>query len=105
MQANAFAGNGVTQVAIQRAAAGTSTFTTICTDASSPYSCDWDTTAVSDGLYDLRAVMTYGSGQTLTSAIVADRRVDNAAVTGYDVQAVNRTGGSAGKLESGDTPC
>jgi chitinase len=103
VQANANAGNGVTQVAIQRAAAGGSTYTTICTDAVSPYSCNWDTTALTGGLYDLRAVMTYGTGQTLTSAVVSDRRVDNAAVTGYDVQTVNRTGGAAGKPEAGDT--
>ena len=103
VQANAYAGNGVTQVAIQRAVADSTTYTTICTDAGSPYSCSWDTTAVTGGLYDLRAVMTYGTGQTLTSAIVSDRRVDNAAVTGYDVQAVNKVGGSAGKLGSGDT--
>jgi hypothetical protein len=102
VDANAFAGSGVTQVAIQRAPAGTSTFTTICTDPSSPYSCSWNTTAVADGLYDLRAVMTYAGGTTLTSAVVKDRRVDNSAVTGYDVQAENRTGGKAGRLEAGD---
>jgi Big-like domain-containing protein len=103
VQANAYAGNGVTQVAIQRATAGGSTYTTICTDASTPYSCSWDTTTVTGGSYDLRAVMTYGTGQTLTSAVMAARVVDNAAVTGYDVQAVNRVGGSAGKLGIGDT--
>jgi hypothetical protein len=102
VQANAFAGSGVTQVAIQRAPAQGSTFTTICTDLVSPYSCNWDTTAVTDGLYDLRAVMTYAGGSTLTSAVVADRRVDNAPVSGYDVQAENHTGGSAGKLEISD---
>ena len=93
---------GSRSVAIQRAAANSSTFTTICTDASSPYGCDWATTGVADGLYDLRAVMTYASGQTLTSALVEDRRVDNSAVTGYDVQAENRSGGTAGRLETGD---
>jgi hypothetical protein len=102
VDANAFAGSGVTQVAIQRAPAGTSTFTTICTDPSSPYGCSWNTTAVADGLYDLRAVMTYAGGTTLTSAVVKDRRVDNSAVTGYDVQAENRAGGKAGRLEAGD---
>jgi hypothetical protein len=102
VQANAFAGSGVTQVAIQRAPAGTSTFTAICADSTSPYSCTWDTTAVADGLYDLRAVMTYASGSTLTSAVISDRRVDNSPVSGYDVQAENRTGGSAGRLEAGD---
>ena len=102
LQANAFAGSGVTQVAIQRAPANVSTFTTICTDSGAPYGCDWNTTAVTDGLYDLRAVMTYASGQTLTSALVEDRRVDNSVITGYDMQAENRAGGRAGRIETGD---
>jgi hypothetical protein len=102
VQANAYAGSGVTQVAIQRSPAATSTYTTICADTSSPYSCNWDTTAVTDGLYSLRAIMTYASGQTLTSAVISDRRVDNSIVTGYDVQAENRTGGRAGSIETGD---
>ena len=46
--------------------------------------------------------MTYAAGTTVTSAVVTDRRVDNAPVKGYDVQAENRTGGSAGKIEAGD---
>ena len=102
VQANAFAGSGVTQVAIQRAPANGSTFTTICTSVTSPYSCSWATTGVADGLYDLRAEMTYAGGTTLTSAVVADRRVDNSPVAGYDVQAENRTGGTAGRIEAGD---
>jgi hypothetical protein len=101
VQANAFAGSGVTQVAIQRSPATKGTYTTICTDTSSPYSCAWDTTTVTDGLYDLRAVMTYAGGTTVTSAVVTDR-VDNAPVKGYDVQAENRTGGRAGRVETGD---
>jgi hypothetical protein len=102
VQANAFSGTGVTQVVIQRSPATKNTYTAICTDASSPYSCSFDTTTVADGLYDLRAVMTYGTGQTLTSAVVVDRRVDNLVVTGYDVQTENRAGGSAGRVEAGD---
>ena len=102
LQADAYAGSGVTQVAIQRSPAGLSTWNTVCTDLSNPYSCSWDTTAVTDGLYDLRAVMTYAGGSTLTSAVVAGRRVDNATVTGYDVQTENGAGGSAGKVEGGD---
>ncbi|MCA1697485.1 MAG: signal peptidase I [Actinobacteria bacterium] len=102
VQANAFAGSGITQVAIQRSAASTNTYTTICADTTSPYSCDWDTTATPGGLYDLQAIMTYASGQTLTSAVISDRRVDNSIVTGYDVQAENKPGGRAGKIETGD---
>jgi hypothetical protein len=102
LQANAYAGSGVTQVAIQRAPAGGSTWTTICTDPSAPYSCSWDTSAVADGLYDLRAVMTYAGGSTLTSAVMAGRRVDNAPVSGYDVQSENHVGGVAGRVEIND---
>jgi len=102
LQAHAYSASGVTQVAIQRAASGSGTYTTICTDPSSPYSCGWDTTAVADGLYDLRAVMTYAGGSTLTSAVIASRRVDNAPVAGFDVQAENRAGGVAGRVEISD---
>jgi hypothetical protein len=102
VQANAFAGSGVTSVAIQRAPAGGTTFTTICSDNLAPFTCNFVTTGVTDGLYDLRAVMTYASGQTLTSALVTDRRVDNSVVTGYDVQAENGVGGRAGRVETGD---
>ncbi len=102
LTANAFTGSGVTSVAIQRAPADGTTFTTICSDNLTPFTCSFVTTAVTDGLYDLRAVMTYAGGQTLTSALVTDRRVDNAAVTGYDVQAENRAGGRAGRVETGD---
>jgi hypothetical protein len=86
-------------VAIQRSSG--STFVPICTDATSPYTCAWDTTAVADGLYDLRAVMTCAGG-TVTSAVVGGRRVDNSPVAGYDVQAENHAGGKAGRLETGD---
>jgi hypothetical protein len=71
------AGSGVASVAIQSAPAGTSTWTTICTDTTSPYACAWTTTGVADGLYDLRAVATDVAGNTTAAATVASRRVDN----------------------------
>jgi hypothetical protein len=37
------------------------------------------TTALADGRYDLRAIATDVAGNTLTSTIVASRRVDNTA--------------------------
>src|SRR5207237_718564 len=61
------------------APAGTSTWTTIGTDSSSPYSTSWDTTGVADGLYDLRVVATDLVGNSAPSATVANRRVDNTA--------------------------
>ncbi|KAA1416860.1 signal peptidase I [Nocardioides humilatus] len=92
---------GIASVRIERAVNGTSTWTTVCTDTSSPYTCSWDTTAVADGLYDLRAVMTDSRGATTTSTIVSARRVDNSPLKAYDVQATN--GASAGKLAATDT--
>ena len=93
---------GVASVRIQRATAGGSTWTDICTDSSTPYTCSWNTAAVTDGLYDLRAVLLDGAGKTTTSATVSGRRVDNSPLRAVDVQAFN-AGATAGRLESGDS--
>ena len=74
-------GSGVANVKVQRSPAGAGTWTDICTDASSPYSCSWDTTGVTDGLYDLRSVSTDNAGNSTNSSTVANRRVDNTAPT------------------------
>src|SRR5439155_11791587 len=66
----------------QRAPAGSGTWTTISTDASGPFSASLDTTTLTDGLYDFRVVATDGIGNTGTSAVRADRRVDNTSPTG-----------------------
>ena len=92
---------GVTSVRIQRAATGSSTWTDICTDTTSPYSCSWNTTAVADGSYQLPAVLLDGSGKTTVSAVSTGHLVDNTPLRGSDVQAVNGTG-TAGRLDSGD---
>jgi Bacterial Ig domain/Bacterial Ig-like domain len=68
----------VEQVAFERAPAGGSTWTTIATDTSAPFSASWDTTAVSDGLFDIRAVATDTTNHSTTS-VVTNRRVDNTA--------------------------
>ena len=68
---------GIASVQFQRAPAGTSTWTTICTDTSSSYSCAWNTTAETDAIYDLRVIATDVAGGTRTSTTVANRRVDN----------------------------
>jgi hypothetical protein len=104
LRATASASSGVQSVAVQRAPAGGTTWTTVCTIATgtSPYSCSFDSTTVPDGLYDLRAVLTETNGKVTTSAVLQGRRVDNTALRGYDVQATN--GGSmAGRLEANDT--
>jgi hypothetical protein len=92
---------GVTSVRIDWAPSGTSTWTTVCTDTVSPYSCSLDTTKVADGLYDFRAVLLDGTGKTTTSVTVSTRRVDNNPLRGYDVQTVSG-GAAAGKLDAGD---
>jgi hypothetical protein len=76
-------GTGVQWVTIQRSPAGTGTWTSICTDATSPYECSLDTTAATpDGLYDFRATATDNSSNTSTSASVTNRRIDNIGPTG-----------------------
>ncbi len=92
---------GVASIRIQRSPAGANTWTDLCVDTSSPYSCPWDTAAVADGLYDLRAILTDSLGRTTTSATLTNRRVDNSPLRGLDVQTVNG-GSSAGKLDAGD---
>lgn len=71
------ADSGVASARIQFRTAGTGTWTDVCTDTSSPYTCDWDTTGVTSGLYDLRMIATDMAGNPFTSPVVAGRRVDN----------------------------
>jgi chitinase len=61
-------GSGVKSVTIQRAAVGSSTWTDICTDTTAPFSCDWATTGLADGAYDLRATAVDNAGNTTTGA-------------------------------------
>ena len=63
--------SGVDTVIYERSPAGAGTWT--ATPAG------WDTTGVADGLYDLRVVVTNNAGDSTTSAVVANRRVDNTA--------------------------
>lgn len=93
---------GVTSVRIQYAAGGTTGWTDVCTDPTSPYTCDWNTTLLPNGLYDLRAILLDGAGRETVSAVVTSRRVDNAALRGTDVQTANG-GATAGKAEPGDS--
>lgn len=92
---------GIVNVKVQRSPAGASTWTDLCTDTTSPYSCSWDTTTVADGLYDLRAIALDGRSATTISSLVTGRRVDNNPFRARDVQTVNG-GASLGKLDAGD---
>ncbi len=103
LTANASSSAGVASVTIQRSPAGKNSWSEICRVTTSPYSCVFDTATVADGSYDLRAQMTTAVGAQYTSATVAARQVDNTAIRGTDVQTANRSGGSAGKIEAGDS--
>ena len=70
-------GGTVSTVTMQRSAAGAGAWTDVCTDSSSPYNCPLDTTLLSDGSYDLRAVARDVAQNTRISAVVAARIVDN----------------------------
>ena len=74
------AGSGVLSVAFEARPSSGGSWTSICTDGSSPYSCSWDTTAVADGAWDVRATATDGAGNT-SSATTTSRIVDNTAPT------------------------
>jgi len=92
---------GVTSVAFRRRPAGGGTWTTLCTDNATPYTCAWNTTTVTDGSYDLEALATDSVGHT-TSVLRTARVVDNTAPAPVDVQAANG-GATAGQPEAGDS--
>ena len=83
---------GVTSVRLEtRQASGA--FTTLCTASAAPYTCSWNTAAISYGSYEVRAVMTQGDGSQLTSATVPVT-VDNRPFNGGDIDAAPATSGN-----------
>jgi hypothetical protein len=95
-------GSGVASVLYQRSPAGANTWTTACTGATSPWSCSFNTTTVTDGNYDFRAIATDAAGNQTTSAVVAGRTIDNTPPGAVDIQAPNG-GGTANRPDAGDT--
>ena len=91
---------GVASVVIQRSPAGASTWTTICSDTGSPYSCSWNSAGLADGAYDVRAVAQDTIGNQSTSATVG-AYVNNTGPTGTDVQGAN--GNVNDRLDAGDS--
>lgn len=71
------ADSGIADVRIQARPSGTSSWTTVCTVTTSPYSCAW-ATGTANGPHELRAVATDRAGNTATSA-VRTTLVDNLA--------------------------
>jgi hypothetical protein len=78
-------GSGIASVSIEYRSSPAGSWIQICSDASSPYSCSLNTTTLTDGLYDFRAIATDNVSKTTTSAIVSSRRVDNAVPTGVTI--------------------
>lgn len=62
--------SGIASVVVQYLPDGASTWTTICTVTTAPYSCSWNTKTVADGGYDLRARATDRAGYTTVSEVV-----------------------------------
>ena len=81
------AGTGMASVRFERSLADADTWSTVCTDASSPYSCSLDTNTLANDLYDFQAVALDLAGNATTSALVADVQVDNAVPFGVAVTA------------------
>ena len=86
-------GSGVASSTLQYRPSGGGSWTDICTAASSIVTCSWNTAALADGLYDLRTTSTDVAGNTGTSPIVTNRRLDNIAPTAtMTAPAANLTG-------------
>ena len=64
-------GSGIASVTYQLSPANANTWTN--------QAASWDTTGSPDGLYDLRVIAVDNAGNSTTSAVVEDRRVDNNA--------------------------
>ncbi|WP_022927927.1 Ig-like domain-containing protein [Patulibacter americanus] len=76
-------GAGVRTVQVQVApnAGDGSSYATVCTTTTAPYSCSWATTGLADGAYKVRATATDKADNAATSAVVSNRVVDNTAPT------------------------
>lgn len=74
-------GSGVASVRLERSVADANSWTAVCTTTAAPYGCAIDTTKLTDGLYDFRAIATDNAGYTTTSAVRADVEIDNTTPT------------------------
>ena len=69
--ADGYSSTGIVSMQLQYKPSGSSTWSTICTDSSAPYSCSWNTAGVAAGTANLQSVMNRTGGGTTTSASVA----------------------------------
>ena len=74
---SASSGSSTAKVIFQRSPAGAGSWTTIAEDTSSPWSTSFDTTALADGTYDLRAVSFNSANAQLRSAEHTGISIDN----------------------------
>ena len=81
LQSTATSERGIASVRYQSSPAGAGTWTDACLATTAPFSCDWNSAGVADGMRDLRAIAVDQAGYQQTSATVASRRVDNTAPT------------------------
>jgi len=95
-------GSGLSDVRFERAPAGTGSWTLIGTSTSAPYSASWDTTALANGNYDLRAVARDGAGGTTNSEVVTVA-VQNGAPADTTPPSVALTAPAEGATVSGTT--
>ncbi|MGF9660800.1 Ig-like domain-containing protein [Arthrobacter crystallopoietes] len=61
---------GIRDVAIQYLPSGESSWTTLCTTGTAPYTCTWNTRTVADGSYSFRAIATDNAGHSAASDTV-----------------------------------
>ena len=91
------AGSGVGTVVFQRSPIGLGSWTTIDSDTLAPYSVTFDTTAVADGQYDLRAVTSDLAGNSFTSGLVSvtvDNTSPNTSITSQPADPTNSSSAS-----------
>lgn len=69
--------SGVADVELQYAAAGTTTWKSLCAINTEPWSCRASTTDLPNGTYSFRAVATDEAGNSTASTAVTNRVVDN----------------------------
>jgi chitinase len=98
------ADSGVASVRYQFAPTGTTTWTDACSATAAPWSCNWNTTVVVERSYSVRALATDRAGNTtVASNAPLTVIVDNTRPVAQAIAATNRTGGTAGRPEAGDS--
>ena len=74
--------NGVRGIVLEYQSAPSGAWQAICTPTGSPYSCSWNTTALANGSYNVRATLTptYGNAVTSTVAVTVQHPFSNVSI-------------------------